>query len=105
MPILELTFGSGEGTLYVRRFSAEEAISDLFTVSIWAVSQNPSVNLAPLAGDTASLKVVTGWTFGGIRFWSGICNIAEQVHADAADLSTYYIRIVPHLWLLTQRRA
>ena len=40
----------------------------------------------------------------GARQWSGICNHFEQVQAEETGLSTYLVRIVPELWLLTQRR-
>ena len=36
--------------------------------------------------------------------WTGVCSHIEQVQAETTGLSTYHLRIVPTLWLLTQRR-
>ena len=112
MPILELTFGCGESSLSVRRFSVHESISGMFTVSVWARSESPSIDLEAIIGQPASLRVVSGWAFakqGGARLWSGIVSSIEQVQAvqptsGAHQLSTYSLRIVPFLWTLTQRR-
>jgi type VI secretion system secreted protein VgrG len=112
MPVLELSFASGERSLSVRRFAVHEGVSTLFTVSVWARSVSPSIDLEALVGQPASLRVVSGWLFarlGGARLWSGVVSSIEQVQAvqpqaGATELSTYYVRIVPSLWLLTQRR-
>ena len=44
----------------------------------------------------------------GARLWTGICNYIEQVQSEitprGTTLSTYFLRIVPNVWLLTQRR-
>ncbi|MDC3960502.1 type VI secretion system Vgr family protein [Polyangium jinanense] len=112
MPILELTFACGESSLSVRRFSVHETVSGLFTVSVWARSESPSIDLEAIIGQPASLRVVSGWLFarlGGARLWTGIVSSIEQVQAvqpasGAKELSTYSLRIVPDLWMLTQRR-
>jgi type VI secretion system secreted protein VgrG len=112
MPLLELSFAGGETSLSVRRFSVYEGISTLFSVAVWACSENPAVNLEAIVGQPAALRVVSGWTFvrsGGLRSWGGVISTIEQVQAvvpgpGAKELSTYYMRIVPALWLLTQRR-
>ncbi|MEP7120050.1 MAG: type VI secretion system tip protein TssI/VgrG [Byssovorax sp.] len=107
MPDLELSFESGEDSLSVRRFSTVESVSSLFTVSVWAVSPNPSLALADLVGKGASLRVTAGWKHvrgGGTRLWTGICASIEQVRVDPKGLSTYHLAIVPTLWLLTQKR-
>jgi len=108
MPVLELSVASGDA-LSVRRFSVHESISSLFSISVWARSSNPSVDLEAIVGGPASIRVTSGYKFarlGGARLWTGICNHIEQVQAEVSDkgLSTYLIRIVPTLWLLTQRR-
>ncbi len=113
MSVLELSFEGGETSLSVRRFSVHEAVSSLFTVSVWARAENPSVDLEAIVGKQASLRVVSGQVFalhGGSRFWTGVVSSIEQVQAvqsgvSAKELSTYYLRIVPTLWLLTQRRG
>ncbi|MBK9264414.1 MAG: type VI secretion system tip protein VgrG [Polyangiaceae bacterium] len=112
MPILELSFACGESSLSVRHFSVHEAISSLFMVNVVARSESPSIDLEPIIGQTASLKVVSGWAharLGGVRSWSGVVSTIEQVQAvqlgqQGKELSTYSLRIVPKLWLCTQRR-
>ena len=112
MTILGLSFAGGEESLSVRRFAVNEAISSLFTVSIWARSESPAIDLEAIVGRPASLRVVSGMLHaqqGGARLWTGICSHMEQVRGVTPQpgekpLSTYYLRIVPALWLLTQRR-
>lgn len=109
MTLLHLAFASAEPSLSVRRFSVHEALSSPFTLSIWARSGDPSLDLSPLVGHPAWFRADTGHAFAqlaGGRVWSGVVSYAEQVHAEASPsgLSTYYFRVVPTLWLLTQRR-
>ncbi len=113
MSVLDLSFEGGETSLSVRRFSVHEAVSSLFTVSVWARAENPSIDLEAIVGKQASLRIASGQIFalhGGSRFWTGVVSSIEQVQAvqpgvSAKELSTYYLRIVPTLWLLTQRRG
>jgi type VI secretion system secreted protein VgrG len=109
MPLLNLSFGSGESSLSVRRFSVHEAISSLFTASVWARSPDQSIDLAALVGQPAVFEVGSGYVntlFDSARVFTGIVSFIEQVQGEASDLglSTYYLRIVPRLWILTQRR-
>ncbi|MCK6588678.1 MAG: type VI secretion system tip protein VgrG [Polyangiaceae bacterium] len=111
MPILELTFASGESSLSVRQFAVRESISAMFDVFVIARSTNPSVNIAALVGQPATFRMGSSYVHarrGGTRAWAGIVSYVEQVQATlipggAEELSTYAIRIVPTLWLLTQR--
>ncbi len=104
--MLVLEFASGEESLSVRRFSVQEGISSLFTVSIWARSPNPDLDLESLVGKPASFTVENGLKLAlrGARRWTGVCSFIEQVQAEPTGLSTYHLRIVPTLWLLTHRR-
>ena len=111
MPILELSVASGQA-LSVRRFTVSESVSGLFTVAVWALIQEPDVDLEGIMGKEASLHIVHGTLHVaglGSRTWSGVCTHAEQVHGvtplpgQKAE-STYFLRIAPKAWLLTQRR-
>lgn len=109
MPVLDLTFASGESSLSVRRFSVHEALSSLFTVSVWARTNDPSLDLGALLGYPASFRIASGMAhaaLGGGRLWRGIVSFIEQAQAEVSDkgLSTYYLRLVPSLWMLTQRQ-
>jgi len=106
MPELELSFASKESSLSVRRFVVHEALSAPFEVSVWARSPNEDLDLDSIAGKPAALRIMHGVVHlsRGARVFSGICRHIEQVQAERTGLSTYYLRIVPTLWLLTQRR-
>jgi type VI secretion system secreted protein VgrG len=102
---LQLSLDSGE-PLSVRRFTVEESVSTLFSVSIWARSENAALDLESLVGKGASFRVMHGARFlegGGTRTWTGVCSHAEQIQAETTGLSSYHLRIVPRLYLLTQR--
>ncbi len=111
MTILKLTCGTGAESLSVRRFAVQERVSDLFTVNVWARAENPAVDLEAIVGKPASLLITSGVAHvaKGTRLWTGVCAYAEQTHAvvpqpgEKAE-STYYLRIVPSAWLMTQRR-
>lgn len=105
MSILELGFESKEDSLSVRRFAVHEAMSSLFSISVWARSPNDDIDLESIVGRPASFKAVSGMKYAarGRRTWSGVCSHMELIHAETTGLSTYYLRIVPKLWLLTQR--
>ncbi len=84
MSLLELSFADGETSLSVRRFSVYEGISTLFSVSIWAGSENPAVDLEALVGQPAGLRIMSGWKFvqsSGLRSWGGVISTIEQVQA------------------------
>ncbi|MBL8741399.1 MAG: type VI secretion system tip protein VgrG, partial [Myxococcales bacterium] len=105
MSEMHLQLDSGE-RLSVRRFEVEESASSLFCASVWARSESPTIDLDALVGRGASLRVVHGTRFvagGGTRTWVGVCSHAEQAQAETTGLSTYHLRIVPRLYLLTQR--
>ncbi len=110
MPNLELTVASGQ-PLSIRRFSVDEAVSSLFNASVWATSIDPDVDLEGIIGKDASLLVesVVGILDGvATRSWKGVCTHVEQVHGVAPipgqiAESSYFLRIAPRAWLLTQR--
>src|SRR4051812_35846914 len=107
MPNFDLSFASGETSLSVRRFAVREGVSTCFSAAVWARSPDPSLDLEAIAGKPASLRVETGYAFaalGRVRLWAGVCNLIEQTEVEPDGLSTYHLRIVPTLWLLTQRR-
>src|SRR4029079_9380884 len=110
MTTIDLCFASGESSLSVRRVQVHEAVSTLYTVAVWARSPQFDLDLESLVGEPAQLTIhaAEGNSLGG-RQWSGVVSFMEQVQgledgAAVNPLSTYYLRIVPRLWLLTQRR-
>lgn len=105
-PTFKLSLQSGEDSLSVRRVVSREGISQLFTVSVWARSKSADLDLEALIGQDASLQIGIGTTeWQKARHWQGICCHAEQLETEPTGLSTYHLRIVPAVWLLTQRRG
>src|SRR5580692_395662 len=100
MPLLELTFESGETSLDVRRFDVHESVSGLFSLSIRARSPSADIDLESIVGKKASLRVLSGVAYArtGARYWTGVCSQIEQLQAETTGLSTYHRRIVPTLW-------
>jgi uncharacterized protein involved in type VI secretion and phage assembly len=101
MGALELSFESGDGSLSVRRFAVHEGLSSPFSISIWARSPNDDLDFEEFVGKKAAFRVDGG---AASRVWAGICSTMEQVQVESTGLSTYYLRIVPLGWVLTQRR-
>ncbi|WP_437317094.1 type VI secretion system Vgr family protein [Sorangium sp. So ce385] len=112
MPTLKLTLFSGEDSLVVHRFAVHEAISMPFSISVWARSPDPAMDLGAIVGRPGTFHADAGYGFAhrpGGRTWSGLVSRAEQVHAvktaaGQQNVSTYHFRLVPTLWQLTQRR-
>jgi type VI secretion system secreted protein VgrG len=103
----ELSLESGEQSLDVRRFAANEALSSLFRISIWARSTNPSLDLSAIVGRGAAFVVESPVprALAPQRCWSGLCSAAEQISAEPSGLSLYRIDLVPNLWRATQRTS
>ena len=112
MTILELSVASGH-PLSVRRFNVSEAVSSLTSIAVRARCLEADVDLEAILGKEASLHIVHGTVHVaglGSRTWKGICTHIEQVQGvsplpgQKAE-STYFLRIAPRAWLLTQRRG
>ena len=112
MTILELSVASGH-PLSVRRFTVSESVSSLFSVSVWARCLEADVDLEGILGKEASLHIVHGAVHVaglGSRTWKGVCTHIEQVEGVSPQPgqkaeSTYFLRIAPKAWLLTQRQG
>lgn len=101
---LTVQVASGDA-LDVREFTVEEGLSRLFDVRLTAMSASVDVDFEGAIGGPARFEVLrTSAVDGETRYWNGICAGIEQTEAEADGLSTYTVRIVPVLWLLTQRR-
>lgn len=111
MSILELSLASGE--IFVRRFVVREAVSSMFSVSIWGRSPDHRLDLGAILDQPATFRMTPGLQRGsglGERTWKGIVVEAEQVHAlqpspGQQGLSTYRVRIVSDLYRLGLRRG
>jgi type VI secretion system secreted protein VgrG len=108
---LELTLASGQRDITVRRFVVRESVSTPFSVGLWIRTRDHSLDLGGIVGESATFRMLAGYAHtlgGGSRTWTGIVSFIEQVGsvretAGEHATSIYYLRIVPRLWLLTQR--
>ena len=106
----ELTFEGGEDSLDVRSFDAHEELSTPYEVNVLARSPKHDIDLEAIVGKPASLVVrnANPHVTATERCWEGICNVIEHTKAEeeagVRGLSTYWLRIVPRLWLMTRNR-
>ena len=105
---LEISFDTVDDELSVRRFSVQEALSELWDVTVLASTTNRDLALGKIVGQGAGFRVSTESPTEPTRVWAGVVAECEQLHAEMSfgsmAQSTYYFRIVPQLWRTTQRR-
>jgi type VI secretion system secreted protein VgrG len=108
MPYFELDLESGEDSLDIRRFHVVERINSLFEVTLHLRSHKVDIDLEQTVGKGGVFYLETGITHAitPARLWAGVVSHFEQVQAEVSERgqSTYMMRIVPWLWMLTQRR-
>ncbi len=112
MPTLDFTSAIGS-PFDIRRFRVRESISHPFVVELLAVAEDHNIDLESVVGQPANFRVDSGYKFvgGTRRVWSGVCNHAEQVQGmelgrDGTSVrSTYFLRMVPNLWLLRHKTS
>jgi type VI secretion system secreted protein VgrG len=90
----------------VREFKVNEGVNTLFSVDLLVRCSNPAVDFEATVGAQAMFRI-------GLNplalpdtpspSWNGVVSNIEQVASEDKGLSTYRIRLVPALWLLTQR--
>ncbi len=100
---LSVVIASGDA-LDVRHFAAQERISELFSVSLTVVSEDPDIDFEAAVGQPARFEIRGGAGTARARVWTGVCSHLQQTVAEESGLSTYNLEIVPVLWLATQRR-
>jgi type VI secretion system secreted protein VgrG len=101
---IELTIpGFPSSGLTVRQFDIVEGLSTPFEVALVALSPDADLDLERIVGQPGSFHLANGAL--GSRTWAGVFSYAEQMEAEPAGQSTYALRLVPRLWLLSQRRG
>src|SRR5262249_15105482 len=103
--LLLLLFDDEPSTLSVRRFLTHDALSEPFVAEVWARSEQPSIDLEGLVGHKALFIAAKGVLPDRRIVFDGICEHAELLQAEPTGLSTYFVRVVPRMWLMTQRRG
>ncbi len=104
---LKLAFAHGEDALDVRHFSIHEGMSELFEVSVLAISDDANIDIDDLVGQGAALTMVMPnyQALHKKRVWTGVVAHASQVHAEEhPGQSMYHVMIVPDFWRTTLRR-
>lgn len=94
--------------LDVRRVVVDEALSIGFVATVEAVCTEPNLDVSQLVGRTSKFVLSPGYAFSrgpAERTWTGVCQACAQLNAVNDGLSTYEFRIVPRVWLLSQRRG
>ena len=72
-------------------------------MTLTAISDTLDIDLEAVVGHEATFTL-HGRGGSGKRTWSGVCNELHQVGVEEGGASTYHLRIVPRLWLASQRR-
>jgi type VI secretion system secreted protein VgrG len=98
-------FELGERSLSVRRFSVHEALSQPFEVEALALSPSPAVDISGIVGKWAGLGVSRAGEAPRSRSWTGKCSHMALLKTEPTGESTYLVRIVSELWLLSERRS
>ena len=104
MPRLDLTVATAD-ELSVRRFSIQEAISTPYEVTVVVRTRNEDVDLEAIVGERGVFRIDSGVLHlaSSRTAWDGVVRHLEQIGAEPTGLSTYVVRLVPRLWLLSQR--
>ncbi|MBN1441706.1 MAG: type VI secretion system tip protein VgrG [Planctomycetes bacterium] len=115
--VLDTPLGSSE--LIVASFTAQEGISQLYSLSLELFSENDSIDFSSLVGEPVTLKVRAGGPQGlglrqaalstqtaaaareDVRYFSGIISRFSQTRRTG-HFARYRAEVVPWLWLLTQ---
>jgi type VI secretion system secreted protein VgrG len=91
----------GKDKLLLTGFSGQEALSQLFSYQIEAVTPvGTDVPFDRLLGQPVTVRLTLPG--GQSRFFNGICNRLTQGGSDA-NFTIYRLEIVPKVWLLTRR--
>lgn len=105
--IMRIITPLGKDYLLLNRFSASEGMSQLFKIEAELLHEETEAGSTPTIVDPKSL-LGKGVTIsiesldGAKRDFSGMVNEFAQGMRDIR-FTSYYITIVPHVWLLTQR--
>lgn len=104
--LLQFASPLGKDYLMINRFAAKEAISELFEIEAELVHledaagfEATAVDPERILGKQVTIKITH--RDGVTREFSGIVNRFSQGGRDTR-FSKYHVRMVPHIWLLTQ---
>ncbi len=90
----------------IREIVVHEGINALFSIDLMVRCDNPDVDFEKTIGANAKVRIGVDPTLHPDTpplTWTGLVADIEQVSSERTGLSTYRLRIAPHLWLLDQR--
>ncbi len=102
---LELQVDSSD-SFDVREYVVEDSVNALFSLDLTVRCENPAVDFEATIGAQARFRIGVNELVHPDTpspTWTGVVENIEQLASEDTGLSTYRIRIVPMLWLLTQR--
>jgi type VI secretion system secreted protein VgrG len=105
--LMSISTPLGKDFLLINRFKANEALSELFQIDIELLHEEDTADYSPttiapnsLIGQAVTIYIEA--SDGSQREFTGIVNKFSQGNRDVR-FSYYYISVVPHVWLLTQK--
>ncbi|HRI65260.1 MAG TPA: type VI secretion system tip protein TssI/VgrG [Polyangium sp.] len=101
----DLSIDGIDERLHVRHFHIHEALSTNFVCSVVVRAVAPDIDIDAHIWASAVFSLQAGLTHvegGGARQWAGVVEAIRQIDVEPSGLSTYDIRIVSRLFLLTQ---
>jgi type VI secretion system secreted protein VgrG len=105
--LMSISTPLGKDYLLINRFTAHEGLSQLFSFDVELLHEETEVSFSPTTVDPHSLigqavTIFISASDGSTREFTGMVNKFSQGNRDVR-FSYYYISVVPHVWLLTQK--
>src|SRR5690349_2134859 len=101
--MLEIAFETLSDSFVVAKARVRFAMSEPFRAEVHVLSENESVDLEALLGETALLRVSPVELPSAE--WEGVCTEAELIESEPNGRSTYRLEIHSRVWLLSQRET
>jgi type VI secretion system secreted protein VgrG len=89
----------------VRQFTIANRFMAPFAATVLVRSSDDDLDFEALVGHRANFELLSHGLLDKPATWAGICASVEMMEAEPDGLSTYRIRLVHPLWLLTQKRG
>ena len=101
---LEVTVASHDA-LDVRHFAVQEGMSQIFNITLTAVSRNANIDFDSIVGQDASFTLRAGQGAQAARVARPLLEPASRSAVEEhRRLDAYQLTLVPTLWLLSHRR-
>lgn len=101
--IISITTPLGKDTLYLTHFTATEAISQLFSISVSMFTVGTQISLDSLVGKNVCITLRNAESNGAVRYFHGVVSHLESAGMrtaasdDAQNYIDYQAVIVPQM--------